>query len=503
MNKNKLAVSLIFLQCIFLAGAKSFEYNGIKYNVISGTNEVEVSKTKIAGDINIPQTVKDKKESYTVTGIAAKAFEKNNQNYSIQLPPSVTEIGEKSFAGSSLSAIDMPGVEKIGDKAFADCPYLKTVVIPQTVNYIGTGAFDNTPLQNLIFSDADSEITIMPSSYPGKGMFSTGVENLYIGRNLKYSQFPFNGNVPTSLKRILWGNNTVIKWERPNPQIPPVYSEERHYPVPVFDSSKWNQLTDFTDTQQEIIYAKLLKEQEEREKAEKLAAEKAAKEKQEKDLTDLIDGIEKIGTGKYIKKTANGYSMTFHPYVRLYDHDGDYSNPLHGLLNQPTRNVTMSISPTTLTITDTEEIQITCPFNSRTGNPTRPEDPYKDAFLCPKTAETSVIPSLGGLESPFTYSCSHSMYKTKAGDFAPWRVKHSMTTTYNLATIAKKNKTTVKNVLQAWIDFAFKKEYFPVRVLKTGDEVNVMTVRLEGDTDELNERTLWLYMLGKMRDKVK
>lgn len=85
---------------------------------------------------------------YTVVDdkiIADQAYY-NDSREAIDIPDSITEIGEFAFARSGLSNIVIPdGVSKIGYAAFYHCNNLTDVVIPATVTEIGASAFDNTP----------------------------------------------------------------------------------------------------------------------------------------------------------------------------------------------------------------------------------------------------------------------------------------------------------------------------------------------------------------------
>ena len=62
--------------------------------------------------------------------------------YTLNLPASLTEIGEEALAGTGAEGIVVPdGVVTIGSRAFADCGSLVTVVLPASVTYIADDAF--------------------------------------------------------------------------------------------------------------------------------------------------------------------------------------------------------------------------------------------------------------------------------------------------------------------------------------------------------------------------
>ncbi|MDE7284254.1 MAG: leucine-rich repeat domain-containing protein, partial [Lachnospiraceae bacterium] len=74
----------------------------------------------------------------------------NNESTSIEIPETITEIGEFAFARSGITSIEIPeGVTKIGYAAFYHCDGLTDIVIPDSVTEIGPSAFAKTPwLQN-------------------------------------------------------------------------------------------------------------------------------------------------------------------------------------------------------------------------------------------------------------------------------------------------------------------------------------------------------------------
>jgi len=86
----------------------------------------------------------------TVTSIAYKAFYGSSLN-SINIPSSVTTIGDFAFDGSTnLISVNIPdSVTDVGRYAFARCTNLTTVNIPASVISLGEFAFYNTRLRQL------------------------------------------------------------------------------------------------------------------------------------------------------------------------------------------------------------------------------------------------------------------------------------------------------------------------------------------------------------------
>ncbi|MBQ3508372.1 MAG: leucine-rich repeat protein [Clostridia bacterium] len=89
-------------------------------------------------DVVIPTTYK----GLLVTGIGNQAFYSSDIT-SINIPDSVTSIGDHAFEGcSGLTSIDIPtGVTSIGYCAFSNCSNLASIALPDTVTSVGIYAF--------------------------------------------------------------------------------------------------------------------------------------------------------------------------------------------------------------------------------------------------------------------------------------------------------------------------------------------------------------------------
>ena len=99
--------------------------------------------------------------------IGREAFDSSRRFYynpsgvvvrSVTLPPSVTTIEEKAFAGCVIEKVDMPGVTTIGKEAFARCCRLMSVTIPSSVKTIGEGAFQGSALTSVTIQDGVTTI---------------------------------------------------------------------------------------------------------------------------------------------------------------------------------------------------------------------------------------------------------------------------------------------------------------------------------------------------------
>lgn len=174
-NYQNILCSIAMSLVAMVASAQQFEAAGLHYNVISD-DEVEVAKAWVdgaslySGVVLIPETVNYGGSNYTVSSIATGAFERSGVT-EVQIPNSVTTIGESAFAyAESLRSITLPlhlkevsktmlagtaieniavpeGVKTIGYGAFQSCMQLRTVMLPSTLTLIDAYGFNNC--QNL------------------------------------------------------------------------------------------------------------------------------------------------------------------------------------------------------------------------------------------------------------------------------------------------------------------------------------------------------------------
>lgn len=107
-TKRILAAAFLTSAAALCTYAHDFEAGGIYYN-ITGDSEVAVtyygfgyeSTLPYSGDVVVPATVTYEGKQYTVTSIGQRAFYECNDLTSVELPNTVTSIGENAFAFSS------------------------------------------------------------------------------------------------------------------------------------------------------------------------------------------------------------------------------------------------------------------------------------------------------------------------------------------------------------------------------------------------------------------
>ena len=136
--------------------------DGIKYLLYCNrTAKVVQKSTRYKGDIIIPETVEFKGITYRVTSIGERAFAWCESLKSIVIPDGVTSIGENAFTNCySLKSVSIPDtVTSIGKMAFNDCQKLTSIIIPDGVKSIGNMTFSSCyALTEIVIPDSVKSI---------------------------------------------------------------------------------------------------------------------------------------------------------------------------------------------------------------------------------------------------------------------------------------------------------------------------------------------------------
>lgn len=129
-----------------LSSVSSFAYdvqvNGINYN-IKKSQWAAVTTSSCSGSVTIPDAISYNGESFPVKEIEKSAFYNCKQLTSINLPNTITTIGNSAFEYCyKLASIVIPNsVTKIEDYTFLHCEELASVTLPAALTEIGDNAF--------------------------------------------------------------------------------------------------------------------------------------------------------------------------------------------------------------------------------------------------------------------------------------------------------------------------------------------------------------------------
>ena len=164
---KKLVLTLAILVGFAMqALAYDFQVNGICYNVKSdslSTVSVTYGDEDYFGDIVIPSTVAVNDRIYTVVEIETHAFAYCEGLLSVDIPNTVTLIGDGAFEGSAdLVSVALPNaITTIQYATFKNCTGLTSIVIPNSVvtieghSWYNYGAFAGcTNLASITFPNA-------------------------------------------------------------------------------------------------------------------------------------------------------------------------------------------------------------------------------------------------------------------------------------------------------------------------------------------------------------
>lgn len=192
------------------------------YNWIQGPghpNATSFVRSEYDGKtLTIPETVVNGNTTYNVVGIRRGAFQRvtptslnlgNSITYieagafgefggtELTIPASVERLGDAVFTGSNLTTIQFANGSKLKtiDGAFKNCNLLQSLILPDSVEYIGGGAFANC--------SALRGITIPASAKIASSVFSDWYDG---SKNITFAS-----GSPYSLQDgILWGPEGMV-----------------------------------------------------------------------------------------------------------------------------------------------------------------------------------------------------------------------------------------------------------------------------------------------------
>lgn len=164
------------------------------------------------GTISIPAEA----NGYTVTSIGSYAFYGCSALKHVNIPSSVTILGEKSFSGCGLTGITLhEGLTEISDFAFSTCTELEDVSLPESLTRIGMGAFNCCYALKSI--DLPSHLTSIGSG----AFFATALTSVVLPNSVtelgysvfsgceKLTSFTFSTGLTSTGKSVLIGCSSI------------------------------------------------------------------------------------------------------------------------------------------------------------------------------------------------------------------------------------------------------------------------------------------------------
>jgi hypothetical protein len=117
-------------------------------------------KDKFRTEITIPTTIQVYGKEYKVTSLNCDAFNESNVK-SVKLAESFTEIPAGMFENCwKLTSIEIPSsVTSIGESAFMDCD-LPSIEIPSSVTSIGHNAFAYCYDTDIVIDNSEENVTV-------------------------------------------------------------------------------------------------------------------------------------------------------------------------------------------------------------------------------------------------------------------------------------------------------------------------------------------------------
>lgn len=165
----------------YAANDSNFTVGDFTYRPTSDKSATLLKYNGIDYDVKIPSTVKNGKNTYTVTAIGDSAFKGNGSIGSVIIPDTVATIGTDAFSGCAiLSSLTLPkNLTTIPGALCQNDTALTSIVIPNKVVTIGPRAFSGcTALSDVKMSSSVTSI----DSYV---FDSTAITELYLPKSLK------------------------------------------------------------------------------------------------------------------------------------------------------------------------------------------------------------------------------------------------------------------------------------------------------------------------------
>lgn len=133
---------------------------------VSHTEEKKTVTDLVEYRIGLAQCLNTDLDSVPAQHVEVPEFVRNymdEKKYTEQIADDgeVTVIGSNAYKGAYLKTIDLNGIAYIGKNAFASCPYITEITLPESICNVGEGAFAYSGLKTLA---VDCEMPAVPQS---------------------------------------------------------------------------------------------------------------------------------------------------------------------------------------------------------------------------------------------------------------------------------------------------------------------------------------------------
>ncbi len=140
-------------------GNGNFKYLSVFTFTFADGKATVASYTGTDAAVYIPDVTTDNGTVYPVTAIGNDVFKDNATIHTVDIPDSVTAIGDSTFKGSTLQSVVIPdSVTTIGGHAFEDCTGLTDLTISKNVTVYNECAFNNIGITSLVIPDGVTAI---------------------------------------------------------------------------------------------------------------------------------------------------------------------------------------------------------------------------------------------------------------------------------------------------------------------------------------------------------
>ena len=219
--KRKTSLSILITMLLSIINTKAFAFDikvenadnvTIYYNFINDKTELEVTylynsylginpigpyPSTYKGTVNIPEEVTYNDKTLKVTRIGDYAFVDCNDPFSVNIPNSVTTIGNSAFVGSRIASLSIPeSVTSIGRNAFFQCLSLYSLSIPASLKKIDSQAFYGcSSLRKVIIKDLAAWCRISFSNEEANPLYSA--KHLYMDEGTEITELVIPKEIPS------------------------------------------------------------------------------------------------------------------------------------------------------------------------------------------------------------------------------------------------------------------------------------------------------------------